>query len=92
MAPTTKPKSGGKSASKSSSNGSSSKPRDLLADQRDDDGNLIDPPTLPEYEQRLNAATLAADTDEIQSVQEEYAKAREERATVLAKRAQEKKS
>lgn len=62
--------------------------RDVLADQKDGEGNLINPPTLPEFEQRLAVAHLAADQAEVEAVQEEYHKARVERAKVLAARKQ----
>jgi hypothetical protein len=60
--------------------------RDLLADQRADNGGLIDPPVIPEYERRINAAANAADADELEAVHREYDEAREERALTLAKR------
>lgn len=62
------------------------KSSDPLADQKDDDGNLIDPPTLPEYERRLADAHLRADDDDIADITKEYNREREKRAKVLAKR------
>lgn len=62
---------------------------DPLADRKDDEGNLIDPPVIPEYEQRLQAAHLAGSDDDIADIQAEYNKARIKRATTLAKREQE---
>lgn len=45
---------------------------------RDDEGNLVNPPTLPEFEQRITAAQNAADQDELERVQAEYHDAREQ--------------
>jgi hypothetical protein len=49
---------------------------DVLADRRDSDGNLIDPPVIPEYEQRLTAAANASDQVLIDEVNADYHKAR----------------
>lgn len=51
---------------------------DTLKDHKDKDGNLIDPPVLPEYEQRLTVAHDSGDDLLIQEITEEYATAREE--------------
>lgn len=56
----------------------------------DDDGNLIDPPVLPEFERRLADAANLADVDEMQDVQSEYEDARRERARKLARRQRER--
>lgn len=52
-----------------------------MADQkwdRDDDGNIIDPPTLPDHEAKLQAASVSADNEAIAQAQEDYDKARED--------------
>lgn len=45
---------------------------------RDDDGNVTNPPILPEYEQRIADAQNRADVDEIQRQTDLYAQARED--------------
>ena len=56
----------------------------------DDDGNLIDPPTLPEHERRVEAAKASADPDRIADAQEQYDDARMEYARRAARRARER--
>lgn len=46
---------------------------------RNDDGQVIDPPVLPDFEARLAAAHNAADQDAINALQEDYDKARQDR-------------
>lgn len=45
---------------------------------RNDEGKLIDPPTLPEYEQKINAAAAAADEKALALHHEQYHEAREQ--------------
>jgi hypothetical protein len=67
-----------------------SAPKDLLADQKDSEGNLINPPVLPEFEQRLTAAHNSGDDLLIQEVNGEYASAREKAALAAVKREQKR--
>lgn len=47
--------------------------------RKDDEGNLINPPTLPEWEQKIAAAqNRGADAVELQQLQEDYNSARED--------------
>ena len=54
--------------------------------RRDDQGNLIDPPVLPEYEQRINLAAASGDTLLLADVQKEYNDARVKEARAQADR------
>ena len=47
---------------------------------RDEDGNLVNPPVIPEYEQKIAAAQSAADQSLLDQVQQEYHDAREDLA------------
>lgn len=62
---------------KGSNGGATAKTTDPLADRRDGEGNLIDPPVIPEYEARLAAAHAAADQELIGDITDEYHQARE---------------
>ena len=53
---------------------------DPLKDRRDGEGNLIDPPVIPEYESKLAAAHAANDDELIADLTADYTKAREELA------------
>lgn len=60
---------------------------DLNVDQ---DGSLIDPPVLPEWEQRMAAAQASADPDRIADTQEQYDDARREYVQRAQRRARER--
>jgi hypothetical protein len=45
-------------------------------DSRDDDGNLIDPPTIPSHERELQEASASGDNDAVAAAQEKYTQAR----------------
>ena len=62
------------------------KDADVLADRRDESGGLIDPPVLPQFEQRLSAAASAGDDILIQEIQDEYNSAREDEARAQVRR------
>jgi hypothetical protein len=47
--------------------------------EKDKDGSIVDPPVISDYEKRLQAAHDEADDSEIQRIQEEYVKARQEK-------------
>jgi hypothetical protein len=79
------------SSSGSSSSRSSSTKKDPLKDRRDSDGNLTDPPIIPEYEQRIAAAAAAVDIELIDDLTAEYHEAREEVALADHERAQRRK-
>lgn len=64
---------------------------DPLTDQRDDAGNLIDPPTIPSYEAKLLEAHALNDTELIEDITTEYHKAREELALSNHDRAERRK-
>jgi hypothetical protein len=89
---TTSSGSGSTSSSSSSSRSSSSSgKKDPLKDRRDSDGNLTDPPIIPEYEQRIAAAAAAVDIELINDLTAEYHEAREEVALADHERAQRRK-
>lgn len=44
--------------------------------QRDDEGNIIDPPVIPENEQAVSDAYASGDTERVQQAQSEYDDAR----------------
>lgn len=46
--------------------------------QRNENGDVINPPVIPEFEQRLNAAQATGDQVQINAIQDEYHKARED--------------
>lgn len=50
--------------------------------ETDEKGEVIDPPIIQEYEDKIAAASHTADTDLLESIQEEYAGKRKD----LAKR------
>jgi hypothetical protein len=79
------------SSSGSSSSRSSSTKKDPLKDRRDSDGNLTDPPIIPEYEQRIAAAAAAVDIELIDDLTAEYHEAREEVALADHERAQRRR-
>jgi hypothetical protein len=79
------------SSSGSSSRSSSGGKKDPLKDRRDNDGNLTDPPIIPEYEQRIAAAAAAVDIELINDLTAEYHEAREEVALADHERAQRRK-
>lgn len=53
---------------------------------RDDDGNVIDPPTIPEYERRIFDAAQTGDTDLMDEVTKEYTRKRAQLADKRAAR------
>lgn len=55
----------------------------------DDGGNLIDPPSIPEYERRLTEAATAGDQDQIDLITEEYRDKQVELARRRARRERE---
>jgi len=55
---------------------------------KDNDGNLIDPPVIASYERELADAHATGDQDLIDGVMDNYTKARVKLATAHAKRAQ----
>jgi hypothetical protein len=83
--------SSGSSGSSSGSSRSSSTKKDPLKDRRDNDGNLTDPPIIPEYEQRIAAAAAAVDIELINDLTAEYHEAREEVALADHERAQRRR-
>lgn len=73
---------------KPSNGNGASKPKAVKLNT-DDEGNLIDPPILPEYERRMTEATSLADIDLIADVQADYDEARIKHATRRAERERE---
>jgi hypothetical protein len=63
---------------------------DVLKDRKDGGGNLIDPPVIAEFEQRLTAAHNTSDDLLIQEITEEYEKERVKVATADLKREQKR--
>lgn len=57
-------------------------------ENRDDDGSLIDPPSLPSYERELQEASATGDNDAVADVQERYTDAREDHVRKVRERAQ----
>lgn len=55
---------------------------------RDGEGNLLNPPVLPEYEQRITAAQNAGDDGELARLHDEYHDAREEYVRDVERREQ----
>jgi hypothetical protein len=53
---------------------------------RDDEGNLIDPPTIPSYERELQEASATGDNDAVAAVQERYNEGREDHVRALRDR------
>lgn len=64
---------------------------DPLADQRDGEGNLIDPPVIPLYESKLIEAHALNDRELIEDITAEYNTKREELALADHDRAQRRK-
>lgn len=64
---------------------------DPLADRRDGEGNLIDPPTIPSYESKLIEAHALNDLELIEDITAEYAIKREDLALADHDRAQRRK-
>lgn len=54
----------------------------------DEKGGIIDPPTIPEWEAKLNAAAAKGNADDIEDIQQAYHAAREEEAKRLTERQQ----
>lgn len=57
-------------------------------ENRDEDGSLIDPPSLPSYERELQEASATGDNDTVADVQERYTEAREDHVRKARERAQ----
>lgn len=57
-------------------------------ENRDEDGSLIDPPSLPSYERELQEASATGDNDAVADVQERYTDAREDHVRKVRERAQ----
>jgi subtilisin family serine protease len=53
---------------------------------RDDEGNLIDPPTIPSYERELQEASATGDNDAVAAVQDRYNEGREDHVRALRER------
>lgn len=53
---------------------------------RDDDGGLIDPPTITSFERELQEAHAQGDDLAVQEIQDRYTEAREDKARALANR------
>jgi hypothetical protein len=55
-------------------------------DSRDDEGNLIDPPTIQSHERELQEAAASGDNDAVAAAQERYTQAREDHVSAARER------